>query len=81
MTADPEALALMAGLVLEDGRRWGEAAEEWQWDAVRWLFDRDGTPNRFETRPRGASKTTDLSGATSVAMLTILPPGSRCYAI
>ena len=70
----------MAALVLEDGRRWGEAAEPWQWSLAEWMFS-DSTPSRWESRPRGGSKTTDVAGMAMVAMLTTLPVGSRSYAI
>jgi phage terminase large subunit-like protein len=79
MSADA-ARALMASLVLEDGRRWGEAAEPWQWTMVETMADPAAPPNRWESRPRGGSKTSDAAGL-ALAMLTTatLPPGSRSY--
>jgi len=81
VTANPDALAMLGALVMEDGRRWGDVAESWQWDLARWFFDPEDEPNRWESRPRGGSKTTDVAGLACVALLTTLPPGSRGYAM
>jgi phage terminase large subunit-like protein len=76
------ALDLLAGLVLEDGRRWGEAAADFQWqDAQAVLDPASETPYHFLTRARGGSKTSDLAGMAIVALLAQLPPGSRLYAL
>ena len=64
------ALDLMASLVLEDGRRWGDIATPWQWGLAEWVLDPDGSPSRWESRPRGGSKTTDIAGISMVAMQT-----------
>jgi phage terminase large subunit-like protein len=74
-------LDLLAALVLEDGRRWGDVAEPWQWRLAEWVFDDRASPNRWESRPRGGSKSTDIAGISMVAMLTVDPAGSRSYAI
>ena len=76
------ALDLLAGLVLEDGRPWGDLATEWQWqDAVSILEPgQSGARLHFLTRPRSASKTTDLAAVCCVALVEQLPPGARCYA-
>lgn len=71
----------MAGLVLEDGRRWGDAAEPWQWTDAQSVLDRDGPPYQFLTRGRGGSKTGDLGGMSIAAMLTQAPPGARAYCL
>ena len=76
-----EAKALLAALVLEDGRLWGDVAEPWQWRTAEWAFDERARPNRWDTRPRGGSKSTDIAGVSMVAMLTTDPVGSRSYAI
>jgi len=81
MPANPDALDLMASLVLEDDRRWGDAATDWQWELAEWLLDPDSSPSRWESRPRGGSKTTDVAGVSMVMMLTVLPAGSRLYAV
>jgi phage terminase large subunit-like protein len=79
--AAEEALDLLASLVLEDGRRWGEAAVSWQWEDGRAVLDPEGPPYHFLTRPRGGSKTTDLAGIALAAMLAQLPAGARLYGL
>ena len=76
-----EAKALLAALVLEDDRRWGDVAEPWQWRLAEWAFDERARPNRWESRPRGGSKSTDIAAISMVAMLTTDPAGSRSYAV
>lgn len=75
------ALDLLAGLVLADGRRWGDAAASFQLADARAVLDERGVPYHFLTRGRGGSKTSDLAGIGSVSMLAQLPPGSRLYAV
>ncbi|HLX87459.1 MAG TPA: hypothetical protein VKR22_03210, partial [Acidimicrobiales bacterium] len=77
------ALDLLAGLVLEDGRRWGELATPWQWaDARAVLEPLDADPRlHFLTRPRGGSKTTDAAGIAAAALVEQVPPGGRVYAV
>jgi hypothetical protein len=71
MQATEAALDLLSTLVLEDGRRWGEAALPWQWaDAMANLTVGSETPYHFQTRPRGASKTA-----------TQAPHGGKLYAV
>jgi hypothetical protein len=70
-----EALDLFFGLVLEDGRRIGEAASGFQrQDAKAVLEQESPTPNHFLTRPRGDSKTTDLAGMNIAVGLVQAPP-------
>ena len=79
MTTD--ALALLSSLVLEDGRRWGDAADPHQLaDAVA-VLDLDGPPYNYLTRARGYSKTADLAAVGVAVMLEQLPAGSRLYGI
>jgi phage terminase large subunit-like protein len=75
------ALALLASFVLDDGRRWGEAAEPWQWDDVAAILAQAGCPYHYMTRPRGGSKTTDVAAISLAAMLTQAPPGARLFAL
>ena len=76
------ALAAMSALVLEDGRQWGDAAEPWQWEDAREILTlNSATPSHFLTRPRGASKTSDLGAVAIAALLEQLPPGPGAYAI
>jgi phage terminase large subunit-like protein len=78
----PDALDVLAALVLEDGRRWGEAAVDFQWTDARAILDPDSsTPYSFLTRSRGASKTADLAGVAIAAMLAQLPAASRLYGL
>src|SRR5438874_771269 len=72
-------LELLAGLVLEDGRRWGEVAAPWQWEDARAVLDPGGAPFHYLTRPRGGSKTSDLAGVVLAAMVEQLPQASRGY--
>ena len=78
-----DALDLLGALVLEDGRRWGDAAEPFQWaDAQAVLEPGPEDPrSHFLTRPRGASKTSDLAGVAASALLTQLRPQARAYAV
>jgi hypothetical protein len=80
MTANADALALLSGLILEDGKRWGDIAEPFQWDAVRAILDPAERPNRWESRPRGGSKTTDAAAWLIALLVAVLRPGSECYA-
>lgn len=66
--SDP--LGFLASLVLEDGRRWGEAAQPWQWEDAASILDLRGPPNHYMTRPRGASKTTDVGGVSLATLIT-----------
>jgi phage terminase large subunit-like protein len=75
-----DAMHLLATLVLEDGRRWGEAAAPFQHEDAAAVLDLSGPRRHFHTRPRGGSKTTDLAGTGAVVLLEQAPPGSRSYA-
>lgn len=75
-----DALDLMRGLVLEDGRRWGDAAVDVQLEDARSVLD--GTvSNHLFTRSRGFSKTTDNAGLLIPVMLTQAPPRARLYGL
>jgi phage terminase large subunit-like protein len=69
-------LDVVAGLVLEDGRLWGDVADDFQLEDARRILSGEGPPHSYVTRPRGGSKTTDLAGM-SIAFLVSLPPGSQ----
>lgn len=73
------ALDLMAMLVLEDGRSWGDAAADFQWADAEAIFAADGPRWHFVTRPRGGSKTTDLAGVALCWLATEAPSGARGF--
>ncbi len=76
------ALDLMSMLVLDDGRRWGEAATRWQWEDARAnVTTTTSTPYSFQTRPRGGAKTADQAAVQLAVMLTQAPAGARLYAL
>ena len=81
MTEQSASMALLGGLVLEDGRRWADAATDWQMADARAVLEpgQTGARQHFLTRPRGGSKTTDLAGICLAALLEQLPAGSRAY--
>lgn len=81
MTTHDDAMAVLAALVLEDGRRWGEAATDWQRADAAAVLDLSGPRLHFQTRPRGGSKTTDEAGVALAVLLEQAPPGSRSYAL
>jgi phage terminase large subunit-like protein len=74
-------LDVLGGLVLEDARRWGEAATEWQRaDAVAILDPAPCGPRmHFLTRPRGGSKTSDLAAASLAALVEQFPDRAQGY--
>jgi phage terminase large subunit-like protein len=76
------AFETMSSLVLEDGRRWGEAAEPLQREDARAVLDPASTPPyHFLTRARGYAKTSDVAGFAASVMLAQLPPGARLYGL
>jgi hypothetical protein len=83
VSAALDPLALLAGLQLEDGRAWGDAAADFQHeDAAAVLLGTAPGDRRLHWigRPRGGSKTTDAGGFALVALLTQAPPRSTSHA-
>ena len=76
-----DALDTLYGLVLEDGRRWGEAAAPFQREDAEAILEPGGVPFHYLTRSRGSSKTSDLAGIAISVALTQAPPGARMYAV
>jgi phage terminase large subunit-like protein len=74
-------LDVMAGLRLEDGRAWGDAAAPFQVDDAEAIFDDDGPPWHYLTRPRGGSKTSDLAGVAIAWLVAEAQPGARGYIV
>lgn len=79
--ASSKALELLGSLRLEDGRSWAEAATPWQVADARAILGDDGPRLHYLTRPRGASKTSDLAAVSIAVLLEQLPAGSRAYAV
>lgn len=79
MSADPR--ALLRALVLDDGRRWGDVAVDWQQADADAVLDLGGPRQHFQTRPRGGSKTTDLAAVAVAVLVDQAPAGSRSYAL
>jgi hypothetical protein len=76
------ALDRLSSLVLEDGRRWGEAATDFQWEDAEAVLDPDGAPfYHWHGRGRGASKTSDAAGYNLAVMLEQARPGDKLYAV
>jgi hypothetical protein len=70
----------VAGLVLEDGSRWGDRASPLQRNDARAILDRAEPSRHWLGRTRGFSKTTDVAAMSTAVMLTQAPPGARLYA-
>ena len=81
MTLDLDrALDLVSSLRLESGQRWADVAADFQWATARWALDPAVSPYRWDSRPRGGSKTTDAAARCAVLMVAVLPPGSSLSA-
>ena len=81
MTLDLDrALDLLSSLRLESGQRWADVAADFQWATARWALDPAAPPYRWDSRPRGGSKTTDAAALCAVLMVAVLPPGSSLSA-
>ena len=76
-----KALDLFYGLVLEDGRRLGEAATDFQRADAAAVLDGD-CPNHFLSRPRGALRRRLISARMNIAVaLAQAPARARLYAL
>lgn len=75
------ALDLMYGLVLENGKHWGEVAADFQKDDAEAIFAPAQPHKHFITRPRGGSKTTDIGGAAISWLVADAPQRSRGYVV
>jgi hypothetical protein len=60
---------VLCSLRLEDDRRWGDAAYDFQREDARAVLEGD-RPYHFQTRARGASKTGDQAGVVLALLLT-----------
>lgn len=75
-----DALALLASLVLENGTRWGQTAEPWQWADARAVIHPDAVRRTYWLRGRGMSKTTDAAAVALALLLAEAPARSRSHA-
>ena len=68
------AIDVLSLMVLEDGRRWGESAADFQIENARRILD-IAAPVRqhWIELPRGARKTTDLAGIQLAALYAQAP--------
>jgi len=74
------ALEMVAGMVLDNGRTWGECATGDQWADMEALLEPgDGPRKHFWLRARGRSKTWDAAAATLAVMITRARPGDEMY--
>lgn len=73
-----DSFKVLSALRLESGRRWGEAATDWQVSDAKAILEGD-IRRHFLTRPRGGSKTSDLAGV-SIALMLEAPQSSRSFA-
>lgn len=76
-----DALTVLAALKLDDGRRWGDAAELWQWEDARAVLSPDSPSLHWLGRPKGGSKSTDLAGVGIAWLLTQAPPMVEAYVV
>jgi len=73
-------LDILSGLILEDGRAWGTAAEPGQVADARAFLSSDGPRRHLWLRARGRSKTLDAAAlALSLMLSGELASGSECY--
>lgn len=72
------AIETLGTLRIEDGRRWVDAAHEYQLVDARAILSGADRPFHFLTRPRGGSKTTDLA-AVALALLLDVRSRERLY--
>lgn len=72
-----EPLHVLGSLRIEDGRRWADAAHDFQLEDAHEILAGE-QPYHYLTRSRGGSKTTDLAGV-ALAMLMAAAPRSRWY--
>ncbi|MGH9195937.1 MAG: hypothetical protein ACRD1T_09380, partial [Acidimicrobiia bacterium] len=73
------AFEVLAGLILESGNRWGGVATRFQLADARAALSTKGVRLHYQTRPRGASKTTDAGAVAVAALATSLPARSRSF--
>ncbi len=79
-TARDRAYGALCAMVLEDERRWGETAVQYQRDNALDILDVDAVIRQsWIELPRGARKTTDLAGILLALLVVQAPPMARLY--
>ena len=76
-----KAIDLMWALTLDNGHRWGDVAAGFQREDAEAIFGAERPHLHFLTRPRGASKTSDLAGIALSWLATEAPPRARGYVV
>jgi hypothetical protein len=76
-----DALDVMYGLVLENGKEWGVVAATFQRADADAIFAENGPRLHFLTRGRGGSKTTDVAGVCIAWLLAEAPPLANAYVV
>lgn len=74
-------LDLLYCLRLDDGRPWGEAAVPFQREDAHAIFSQAKPHLHYLTRPRGASKTSDLAAVALSWLAADAPARSRAYVV
>ena len=83
-TTDPtvdNAISLLGAFVMDDGSLFGDIAYPFQLDCAQAVLDPTAPPNRWESRPRGGSKTSDAAAIALAALVALLPDGAEAYCI
>jgi hypothetical protein len=81
VTTFSEAWELLCGLVMPDGRAWGQIATGVQRRDSRAVLSPRGPRRHWIGRARGYSKTEDLAALSLVAMLVLLVSGQEAYCV
>lgn len=75
------AYGLLCSLVLDNGRRWGDVAEGWQREGALAVLGGEGPRRHIDTRPKGASKSTDAAALAVAVLRTQAPALSESYVL
>jgi hypothetical protein len=79
-SARDRAYGVLCAMVLEDGKRWGETAVDYQRTNALDILDIDAPVRQsWIELPRGERKTTDLAGILLALLLIQAPPMARLY--
>ncbi len=72
-------LEILHAMILEDGRRWGDTAAQFQRENATAILGRAGPLQTWIEAPRGARKTTDIAAILLAVLITQAPEMSRSY--